>query len=178
MKTSIAPILFGRNIANISEKHFTPWFCPYDHYPGLVLASTITVSYSPSPDWFLGEEQCGGHSCNQFRAAIKPLQIIPQSQVQGDLELIASEGFEPGTLDYFSLADDEVQKRVRLNYQSFVMNLGLTCSDENVLLLTQPLYPLDATESNLRALTTDQTCLSGLTDTTGLVIFVVGVNCD
>jgi hypothetical protein len=55
---------------------------------------------------------------------------------------------------------------------------GLTCSDDNALLLTQPLYPLDASESNLRALTSDQINLDRLNVSNGLVLFVVGVNCD
>lgn len=176
MKSSIPPILYGRNISDISEKHFAPWFCHDDQYPALVLASTKIVPESPSQDWFLGEEQCGGHSCNQFPAAVLPLQIMPQKH--GMLESIADEAFEPRSLDYFNCAGDEEQKRVRLNYQSYVISLGLTCSDENALLLTQALYPLDATGANLRALTTEQTDLRSLNVTTGLVLFVVGVNCD
>lgn len=176
MKTSIPPILYGRNISDISEKHFVPWYCHDDQYPALVLASTKIVPESPTDNWFLGEEQCGGHSCYQFRAAVQPLKIMPQKR--GVLELIADEEFEPGSLDYFNCAGHEEQKRVRLNYQSFVMSLGLTCSDENALLLTQTLYPLDADEANLKALTTERICLSSLKVTTGLVIFVVGVNCD
>ena len=149
MKTSIPPILYGRNISDISEKHFALWFCHDDQYPSLVLASKKIVRESPSLDWFLGEEQCGGHSCNQFPAAVLPLQIMPLKH--GTLELIADEEFEPRSLDYFNSACDEEQKRVRLNYQSFVISHGLTCSDENALLLTQTLYPLDATDANLRA---------------------------
>ncbi len=44
MKTSIAPILFGRNIANISEKHFTP---------GFVLMTTTRVWFWPQRSPFL-----------------------------------------------------------------------------------------------------------------------------
>nr|QJX12085.1 hypothetical protein [Klebsiella pneumoniae] len=99
-------------------------------------------------------------------------------QKHGTLELIADEEFEPRSLDYFNSACDEEQKRVRLNYQSFVISHGLTCSDENALLLTQTLYPLDATDANLRALTTEQINLRSLNVATGLVLFVVGVNCD
>lgn len=43
MKSSIPPILYGRNISDISEKHFAPWFCHDDQYPALVLASTKIV---------------------------------------------------------------------------------------------------------------------------------------
>jgi hypothetical protein len=78
MIPTIEPFLYGRNISDISEKHFAPWFCPNDEYPVLVLASTITVPDSPSQDWFLGEEQCGGYSCNQFQAAVLPLKILPE----------------------------------------------------------------------------------------------------
>nr|QTX13810.1 hypothetical protein [Klebsiella pneumoniae] len=46
------------------------------------------------------------------------------------LESIADEAFEPRSLDYFNCAGDEEQMRVRLNYQSYVISLGLTCSDE------------------------------------------------
>ncbi|EIV6184302.1 TPA: hypothetical protein ACTZGK_004101 [Raoultella planticola] len=176
MIPTIEPFLYGRNISDISEKHFAPWFCPNDEYPVLVLASTITVPDSPSQDWFLGEEQCGGYSCNQFQAAVLPLKILPEKIVL--LEQVAGEVFCPKSLDYFNFDSDEVRQCIRRDYQSFVMSAGLTCSDDNALLLTQPLYPLDASESNLRALTSDQINLDRLNVSNGLVLFVVGVNCD
>lgn len=176
MKHIIEPFLYGRNIADISAKHFAAWFCPYDEYPALVLASTKTVPVSPSQEWFLGEEQCGGYCCNQFSAAVFPLKILPLKVAV--LEKIAGEEFYPDSLDYFNSYSNELQHRIRQDYQSFVMSAGLTCSDSNALLLTQPLYPLDATESNLRALTSDQIDLDSLNVSDGLVLFLLGVNCD
>lgn len=176
MKPTIEPFLYGRNIADIPAKHFAPWFCPYDDYSALVLASTKAVPGSPSQHWFLGEEQCGGHSCNQFRAAVLPLAILPQKVAV--LEQVTGEEFHPDSLDDFDRYSDEEQHRVRRDYQSFIMSAGLTCSDAHALLLTQALYPLDVTEANLEALTSDRVSLDELSHSDDLVLLIVGVNCD
>lgn len=174
--TPINSHFYGEAIADIHENHFSPWFCPYDDAPALVLASVQTVPCFPSQDWFLGYEQCDGHGCNHFFAAVLPLKIIPQKLKV--LERIASEDFCPDTLDYFCREDDVVKNRIRKDYQSFVRAAGLTCSDSNAAMLTQPLYPLDATESNLKALTSDSIDLKTPGVGAGLVLLIVGSNCD
>ena len=147
--------------------------------PGFALMMNTQLWCLPQRSLFLIHPHrtgFSGKSCNQFQAAVLPLKILPQKIVV--LEQVADEAFCPKSLDYFNFDSDEVRQCIRRDYQSFVMSAGLTCSDDNALLLTQPLYPLDASESNLRALTSDQINLDRLNVSNGLVLFVVGVNCD
>ncbi|HGF9266289.1 TPA: hypothetical protein ACYE33_005536, partial [Klebsiella pneumoniae] len=55
---------------------------------------------------------------------------------------------------------------------------GLSCSEHNLSLLTQALYPVDATAENMKILAGNCTELAAMKVPGGLTIFIVGQNCD
>lgn len=50
---------------------------------------------------------------------------------------------------------------------------GLTCTEKNLVKLTQDLYPIDATPDNIRKLSTDRDALNEL-HIDGMVLFITG----
>lgn len=166
----------GQRIKNISFKNFTYGFEEQDRYPGLVLASLNTVPLNVSDDWILATNDCGGMSCNSCEAAI--LELTIRTEMLPFLEYIAGERFSPKPLDYFSMMDESMTETVREGYRGYLRQVGLTCNDENINLLTQALYPIDATADNVLKLSDQQVDISNVNVKNGLVLFIVGVSCD
>lgn len=113
---------------------------------------------------------CGGFACNYYDgyAFILPLLADQKSLINA----IAFERFcaLETCLDY------EVTSEDRVAYKAFLVEHGLSVSDEILADLTQAIYPLDASSANLEKLT-GLTSLPGI-DLTNLRIAVLGDNCD
>ncbi len=118
-----------------------------------------------------GEEQCGGHGWTSSR---QRYSIANHASKHGMLESIAMR-HSTTLARLFNCAGDEEQKRVR--WLSVIRYFSGLAPRQNALLLTQRYTPgCDWRRSQgLNHRTTD---LRSLNVTTGLVLFVVGVNCD
>ncbi|MGR7074067.1 hypothetical protein ACU62W_24740 [Klebsiella aerogenes] len=99
----IAPGQHGKNLRDIPEQCFDYGFDREDRWPGLVLASTVTVPNGNTDGWRLATQSCGGFSCNEFQAAVLPLPVRPE--MLRFLESVAEEEFSPAPLDYFNMMD-------------------------------------------------------------------------
>ena len=166
---------YGSTLASIADPAFRSGFDPDGRWPALVLASIFTVPDGVQDSWQLAVESCGGYSCDERKAAVLPLSIRPEKQ--GFLTNIADENFSPEPLDYLGMNAGN-NDAVRHGYLACLHAAGLSCSQENLGLLTQALYPVDATPGNLSILSGDHVDLSLFQDRHGLVIFIVGQNCD
>ncbi|MFW2618263.1 hypothetical protein ACN2AY_26780, partial [Klebsiella pneumoniae] len=87
----IAPGQHGKNLRDIPEQCFDYGFDREDRWPGLVLASTVTVPNGNTDGWRLATQSCGGFSCNEFQAAVLPLPVRPE--MLRFLETVAEEEF-------------------------------------------------------------------------------------
>lgn len=76
------------------------------------------------------------------------------------------------------MMDNQARTKIREAYLSVLHSVGLSCNEQNLKQLTQDLYPVDATEMNLSILSDVQIDLGALQVSEGLVIFIVGQNCD
>lgn len=172
----VNPQYCGMNISEITEKEFSYGFDPDERWPSLVLASSETVPAVGAGEWQLAYESCGGFSCDTFYAAVLPLSI--RSQIKTILESIVDERFTSDGLDYFNMMDNQTRAEIREAYLSVLHSVGLSCNEQNLKQLTQALYPVDATVKNLSILSEDHIELETLQVSEGLVIFIVGENCD
>lgn len=146
-------------------------------FPSLVLAGTNKVPMHAS-EWFLAKQDCDGFGCGDKKAAILPLSIKPEIKVR--LTNIANENFAGGDgLDYFAIMPTGDVEAIKASYLSTLMELNLTCSERLLKLLTQALYPVDATKENLAIITDDLVDIDLYSENgCELCIFIVGENCD
>ncbi|HDS2526727.1 hypothetical protein [Klebsiella pneumoniae] len=172
----IEPGQHGKNLQDIPEQCFDYGFDREDRWPGLVLASTVTVPNGNTDGWRLATQSCGGFSCDEFQAAVLPLPVRPE--MLRFLETVAEEEFSPAPLDYFNMMDAADAAAVKKGYLSCLHRAGLSCSEHNLSLLTQALYPVDATAENMKILVGNCTELAAMKVPGGLTIFIVGQNCD
>jgi hypothetical protein len=111
-------------LADIPAEYFDE---PFETWTGkllaLALASTRTVPVSPHGQWRLASASCGGHREDIFPAAVLQLDIRPD--IADVVRGIAGSAFTDEYLRYLGAA-------------------GLTCSEENLSLFSQDLYPQDA----------------------------------
>ncbi|OCJ37342.1 hypothetical protein [Serratia sp. 14-2641] len=166
----------GVPFKSIPDRYFHYGFEQQDRYPGLVLASLNTVPLNVGHEWILASNECGGFSCNSCEAAILSLLIRPEAL--SILENIANEKFSPEPLDYFNIKNEPMTNTVIEGYRDYLRQVGLTCNDDNLNLLTQALYPVDATRANLQLLSDGKVDLEQFTGNGDLVIYIVGINCD
>ncbi|MBI0472739.1 hypothetical protein WCT78_00165 [Pectobacterium versatile] len=172
----IDPQYGGRELADLPDEIFEYGFDPDERFPALVLASVITVPVGSGESWRLAIEDCGGFSCDYRAAAVLPLSIRPD--IVRVLEQIVEEDFSPDRLDYFTMFDSGQVAAVKRGYLTCLQAAGLSCSPDNLDRLTQALYPVDATPENLAILSGESIDLSAIAVSHGLVIFIVGQNCD
>lgn len=141
-------------LADIPAEYFDE---PFETWTGkllaLALASTRTVPVSPHGQWRLASASCGGHREDIFPAAVLQLDIRPD--IADVVRGIAGSAFTDEYLRYLGAA-------------------GLTCSEENLSLFSQDLYPQDAPPSNLHRLSSS--AIEGEPESCrdGLVMFIIG----
>ncbi|MCL6336291.1 hypothetical protein EXT65_21085 [Pectobacterium carotovorum subsp. carotovorum] len=172
----IDPHYGGRELADLPYEVFELGFDPDERFPALVLASVDSIPAECGEGWRLALEDCGGFSCDYLAAAVLPLAIRPD--MVRVLEQIVEEDFSPDRLDYFTMFDSDQVAAVKRGYLTCLQAAGLSCSPDNLDRLTQALYPVDATPENLAILSGDAIDLSAFAVSHGLVVFIVGQNCD
>ncbi|EBE9837599.1 hypothetical protein AA449_26060 [Salmonella enterica subsp. enterica serovar Newport] len=163
----------GMAIADIPAEYFNEPFETWTgKLPALVLASTRTVPVSANSQWRLASASCGGHREDIFPAAVLPLDICQDmaDMVRG----IAGSAFTDEYLGYFESLPDAERRSVLSDYSRYLESAGLTCSDMNLKLFSQDLYPLDATPANLHRLSSS--AIEGEPEScrNGLVMFIIG----
>ncbi|EBU7462329.1 hypothetical protein DK079_11810 [Salmonella enterica subsp. enterica serovar Typhimurium] len=160
-------------IADIPAEYFDEPFETWTgKLPALVLASTRTVPVSPHGQWRLASASCGGHREDIFQAAVLQLDICQEMAdvVRG----IAGSVFTDEYLGYFESLPEADRWSILSDYSRYLGAAGLTCSEVNLSLFSQDLYPLDATPENLNRLSCSacEAELESCRD--GLVMFIIG----
>ncbi|MND27433.1 hypothetical protein D3C80_178990 [compost metagenome] len=172
----IDPRYYGKNVKDIPGDAFCYGFDPDERSPALVLASVETVPAGSNGAWRLATENCGGFSCESRDAAVLPLPVRPE--MVDFMGKVADEEFSTEPLDYLGMMAPDKVIAVKKGYLSSLHSVGLSCNQDNLELLTQALYPVDATPENVLILSGDSIDLSKVEVPKGLVIFIVGENCD
>ncbi len=138
----------------------------------LKLPITVLLSQVPQAGagWQpLTQHVCGGFSRKTFDAYVYVLTILPAMQ-----ELVDDILFEQFLGDITKGLDDGVSDKQRSEYRTFLLRHGVTVSDINLGTLTQAVYPMDASEKNLLALTGKANSIN----LNNLQIAVLGDNCN
>ncbi|EEC9486693.1 hypothetical protein ACP1ES_004665 [Escherichia coli] len=150
----------GKSISGIPEDAFAEGVSQSGLYPILVLASPTTVPIPADENWRLVKENVSGHYGRIFCSAVRELPIRPEllAAVRG----IADECFTREHMGYFERLSVAEKEAVHNDYLRTLSAFGLTCSETNLGMLTQALYPVDASPDNLRKLSTDIGALVGL----------------
>ena len=163
--------LHGKPVSSISEDAFAEGFSQSGLYPVLVLASPTTVPPAADEHWRLVKENVSGHYGRIFCSAARELTIRPEllASVRG----IADESFTREHMGYFERLSEAEKEAVYSDYLRTLSEIGLTCSAANLGMLTQDLYPVDASPDNLRRLSTDTGALAGL-HIDDLVLLITG----
>ncbi len=138
------------------------------------LSLPVTVLLSSLPregaGWLaVSAHACGGFSRRSLDGYAYILPILPAMQ-----ETIDDILFEQFLSDITKGLDAGAGDPERTQYRAFLQRHGLTISDQNLASLTQAVYPMDASEKNLLALTGSAT-VKGIA-LAGLQIAVLGEN--
>ncbi|EBJ4784038.1 hypothetical protein DVE09_19220 [Salmonella enterica] len=160
-------------IADIPAEYFDEPFETWTgKLPALVLASTRTVPVSPHGQWRLASASCGGHREDIFQAAVLQLDICQEMSdvVRG----IADSAFTEEYLGYFESLPEAERRSILSEYSWYLGAAGLTCSDVNLKLFSEDLYPLDATPANLHRLSSSASEAELDSCCDGLVMFIIG----
>ncbi|MFZ6751206.1 hypothetical protein [Undibacterium sp. Ren11W] len=142
--------------------------------PELKLPLTVLLSSVPQEGagWLpLKQHVCGGFKRKTLDAYAYGLTILPGMQ-----EMIDDILFEQFLSDLSKGLDDGVSDKQRAEYRGFLLRHGVAVNDSNLAALTQAVYPMDASEKNLQALT-GKASIKGV-NLDGLQIAVLGDNCN
>lgn len=144
--------------------------------PTLVLAATRQVPDN-TDGWILATQTCGGYGCYQTDAAIMVLSIKPE--IMNSIQRIVEEDWYPDSLDYEGFCSPESEPVKAYIQELAKLALQFNALDSHIR-LSQALYPVDAVQSNLDILTADQVNLKEIdpNDECGIIIYLVGHNCD
>ncbi|ECH7141046.1 hypothetical protein FP641_15080 [Salmonella enterica] len=165
--------LSGMALADIPAEYFDEPFETWTgKLPALVLASTRTVPVSTNSQWRLASTSCGGHREDVFYAAVLPLDI--RQEMADVVRGIADSAFTEEYLGYFESLPEAERWSILSDYSQYLESAGLTCSDMNLKLFSQDLYPLDATPANLHGLSSSASEAEPECCRDGLVMFIIG----
>ncbi|ECF4139097.1 hypothetical protein E6O88_15860 [Salmonella enterica subsp. enterica serovar Bareilly] len=163
----------GMALADIPAEYFDEPFETWTgKLPALVLASTRTVPVSPHGQWRLASASCGGHREDIFPAAV--LQLDIRQDMADVVRGIAGSAFTDEYLGYFESLPEAERRSILSEYSRYLGAAGLTCSEENQLLFSEDLYPLDATPENLHRLSSSTVEGEPESCRDGLVMFIIG----
>ncbi|EAO5055875.1 hypothetical protein FZH48_25520 [Salmonella enterica] len=163
----------GMALADIPAEYFEEPFETWTgKMPALVLASIRTVPVSTHGQWRLASASCGGHREDIFQAAVLLLDICQEMAdvVRG----IADSAFTEEYLGYFESLPEAERRSILSEYSRYLGAAGLTCSDVNLKLFSEDLYPLDATPANLHRLSSSASEAELESCRDGLVMFIIG----
>jgi hypothetical protein len=139
----------------------------------LKLPVTVLLSSVPQEGagWqALTQHACGGFSRKSLTAYVYVLKVLPVKQ-----EMLDDILFEQFLGDITAGLDNGASDKQRAEYRAFLQRHGVTVNDANLAALMQAVYPMDASEKNLVALT-GKVALKDIT-LDGLQIAVLGDNC-
>lgn len=161
----------GEAISSIPEDAFTDGISQSGINPALVLASPKMVPGYADERWRLVKQDVSGHSGRTFFSAVRELPIRPEMlpAVRG----IADESFTLEHMGYFEWLSASDKEVVYSDYLRTLIACDLTCSATNLCMLTQDLYPVDASLENLRKLSTNSDAFTGQ-HADGLVMLITG----
>ncbi|EJS8562301.1 hypothetical protein NWI70_004253 [Salmonella enterica] len=163
----------GMALADIPAEYFDEPFETWTgKLPALVLASTRTVPVSPHGQWRLASASCCGHQEDIFPAAV--LQLDIRQDMADVVRGIAGSAFTDEYLGYFESLPEAERRSILSDYSRYLGAAGLTCSEENLSLFSQDLYPLDATTPNLHRLSSFAIEAEPESCRNGLVLFIIG----
>ncbi|ELH6757113.1 hypothetical protein Q9F19_004382 [Salmonella enterica subsp. enterica serovar Rubislaw] len=163
----------GNLLSDIPDEDFEEPFETWSgQLPALVLASTRVVPNRANCQWRLASTSCGGHRKYTFPAAVMLLDIC--EEMTNVVSEIANSAFTDEYLGYFEYLSETEQRSILSDYSRYLESVGLTCSDVNLELFSQDLYPLDATPANLSRLSSSasEDELDAYSDS--LVMFIIG----
>ncbi|EBM3646643.1 hypothetical protein DXW22_15125 [Salmonella enterica] len=160
-------------LADIPAEYFDEPFETWTgKLPALVLASIRTVPVSLHVQWRLASASCGGHREDIFPAAV--LQLDIRQEMADVVRGIADAAFTDEYLGYFESLPEAERRSILSDYSRYLGAAGLTCSEENLSLFSQDLYPLDATPTNLHRLSSSASEAELESCRDGLVMFIIG----
>ncbi|EBC2122381.1 hypothetical protein VYS61_004630 [Salmonella enterica] len=163
----------GMALADIPAEYFDEPFETWTgKLPALVLASIRTVPVSLHVQWRLASASCGGHREDIFPAAV--LQLDIRQEMADVVRGIADAAFTDEYLGYFESLPEAERLSILSDYSRYLGAAGLTCSEENLSLFSQDLYPLDATPTNLHRLSSSASEAEPESCRDGLVMFIIG----
>ncbi|ENR4353212.1 hypothetical protein ACEVCE_004727 [Salmonella enterica] len=163
----------GMALADIPAEYFDEPFETWTgKLPALVLASIRTVPVSLHVQWRLASASCGGHREDIFPAAV--LQLDIRQEMADVVRGIADAAFTDEYLGYFESLPEAERRSILSDYSRYLGAAGLTCSEENLSLFSQDLYPLDATPTNLHRLSSSASEAELESCRDGLVMFIIG----
>ncbi|EEX1006221.1 hypothetical protein D3981_004201 [Escherichia coli] len=163
----------GKALSDIPPEYFDEPFETWTgKLPALVIASTCTVPVNINSKWRLASTFYGGHREEIFCAAVLQLDI---SQEMADVvRYIADSDFTAEYLGYFESLPEADHRSILLEYSRYLESVGLTCSEVNLKLFSENLYPLDASSENLHRLSfSDNESIPDSGDV-NLVMFIIG----
>ncbi|WP_260836356.1 hypothetical protein, partial [Escherichia coli] len=100
-------------------------------------------------------------------------ELVIRSDIISVVRSIADENFTSEHMGYFERLTSDEKEVVFSDYLRTLAEGGLTCTEKNLVKLTQDLYPIDATPDNIRKLSTDRDALNEL-HIDGMVLFITG----
>lgn len=141
---------------------------PHDPRNGLQVVPVLAFVQSvprlkAKPEWMLLRHQAGGYGCEQICMIATRLELRPA--LKPALDAIAREGYgaEAG---HFSSSDILASRIAR--YVNALAELGLDC-ESSWRLLTESVYPIDATQENLDRVANSAPQLSDIVDWDGSI---------
>ncbi|EAS0050630.1 hypothetical protein C7P29_23880 [Salmonella enterica subsp. enterica serovar Agona] len=161
----------GKPVSSLPEEAFAEGLSRSGLSPVLLLASPTTVPVTTDERWWLAKENVSGHYGRIFYAAVRELVI--RSDIISVVRSIADENFTSEHMGYFERLTSDEKEVVYSDYLRTLAEGGLTCTEKNLVKLTQDLYPIDATPDNIRKLSTDRDALNEL-HIDGMVLFITG----
>lgn len=163
----------GMALADVPAEYFEEPFETWTgKLPALFLASTRTVPVSTHDQWRLASAFCGGHREDIFQAAVLQLDIC--QEMADVVRVIADSAFTAEYLGYFESLPEAERRSILSEYSRYLESAGLTCSDVNLKLFSEDLYPLDATPANLHRLSSSASEAELESCRDGLVMFIIG----
>lgn len=161
----------GKPINSIPEEAFAEGLSRSGLSPVLLLASPTRVPVTTDERWWLAKENVSGHYGRIFYAAVRELVI--RSEILSAVGSISDENFTSEHIGYFERLTSDEKEVVFSDYLRTLAECGLTCTANNLVKLTQDLYPIDSTPDNIRKLSTDRDALNEL-HIDGMVLFITG----
>nr|WP_228480074.1 hypothetical protein [Enterobacter hormaechei]BCM29738.1 hypothetical protein [Enterobacter hormaechei subsp. xiangfangensis] len=128
----------GKPVSSLPEEAFAEGLSRSGLSPVLLLASPTTVPVTTDERWWLAKENVSGHYGRIFYAAVRELVI--RSDIISVVRSIADENFTSEHMGYFERLTSDEKEVVFSDYLRTLAEGGLTCTEKNLVKLTQDLW--------------------------------------